>query len=198
LRPKDYTAYTLDIRLAEIEPPIWRRIVVPGQLTLFQLHQVFQVVMGWYHSHLHQFVVEKNGTTVSYGEPSPEDDYYAKDERRVALAQIAPKQGATFQYEYDFGDSWQHLIRVEDIEPSTTDDYPYLWCLSGARAAPPEDVGGVSGYIRFLEAWRNRNDEEHRQMRQWVGKHYKPELFSVRQVNSALALWISMYTRPSG
>jgi hypothetical protein len=60
----------------------------------------------------------------------------------------------------------------------------------------PEDVGGVSGYAHFLEAWRKRSHPEHQQMRQWVGKHFQPELFSVQQVNAALALFISLSSKP--
>ena len=78
--------YTLYIRLAQIEPPIWRRIVVPANLTLHQLHQVLQVTMGWTHSHLHQFLVPGTQESIYYGEPSPEDDYFHKDDRRVRLA----------------------------------------------------------------------------------------------------------------
>jgi Plasmid pRiA4b ORF-3-like protein len=63
--------YTLYIHLAEIEPPIWRRIVVPANLTLHQLHQVLQVTMGWTHSHLHQCIVSGTQESIYYGEPSP-------------------------------------------------------------------------------------------------------------------------------
>ncbi len=164
--------YTLFIRLAEIEPAIWRRIVAPGQLTLHQLHHILQVTMGWTHSHLHQFIVQGANESTS------------------------PKKGATFLYEYDFGDSWKHEITVEDISPTTKDEPPYPWCLDGQRACPPEDVGGVSGYAHFLEAWRKRSHPEHQEMRQWVGKHFQPELFSVPQVNAALALFISLSNKP--
>ena len=95
--------YTLFIRLAEIEPAIWRRIVAPGQLTLHQFSHLLQVTMGWTHSHLHQFSVPGANESTYYGEPSPEDDYFHKDDRLVRLAHIAPKKGATFLYEYDFG-----------------------------------------------------------------------------------------------
>ncbi|SRR5579883_476338 len=84
--------YTLYIRLAEIEPVIWRRIVVPGQLTLHQLHYILQVTMGWTHSHLHQFVVPGTNESTYYGEPSPEDDYFHKDDRLVRLAKTAPRK----------------------------------------------------------------------------------------------------------
>jgi Plasmid pRiA4b ORF-3-like protein len=68
---RSHDEYTLYIRLAEIEPAIWRRIVVPGQLTLHHLHQVLQVTMGWTHSHLHQFIVPGANESTYYGEPSP-------------------------------------------------------------------------------------------------------------------------------
>ncbi len=193
---RSHNEYTLSIRLAEIEPAIWRRIVAPGQLTLHQLHHILQVTMGWTHSHLHQFMVPGENESTYYGEPSPEDEYFHKDDRLVRLAHIAPKKGATFLYEYDFGDCWKHEITVEHIEPTPKDEPPYPWCLDGQRACPPEDVGGVQGYQHFLEAWRDRSHPDHQDMRLWVGKHFKPELFSVQQVNAALALFISIYSKP--
>ena len=178
--------YTLFIRLAEIEPAIWRRIVAPGQLTLHQLHHILQVTMGWTHSHLHQFSVPGANESTYYGEPSPEDDYFHKDDRLVRLAHIAPKKGATFLYEYDFGDSWRHEITVEDISPTSKDEPPYPWCLDGQRACPPEDVGGVSGYEHFLEAWRKRSHPEHQEMRQWVGMHCLTKIFLCRSLHLSL------------
>src|SRR5436190_17608659 len=107
--------YQLQIQLAYINPPIWRRIVVSGQITLFGLDQMLQVVMGWENSHLHQFIVGKT----YYGEPDPEYGDTMKDERRVRLRTIARKEGASFIYEYDFGDGWRHVITVENIQPMT-------------------------------------------------------------------------------
>lgn len=187
------TAYTLHVQLQEIDPPIWRRLTVPGELPLRQFHQVLQVTMGWYHSHLHQFIIETKNGTASYGEPDPEDDYRLKDDRLVRLAQIAPTVGTTFIYNYDFGDNWNHIVTVEAIETvSRGETYP--WCQDGGRACPPEDVGGVSGYASFLDAWRSRSHPEHQDMRRWVGKHFKPELFSVQQVNAALCMLINIWS----
>lgn len=187
------TEYTLHIRLAEIEPPIWRRIVVPGQLTLRQLHQIFQVTVGWTHSHLHQFEVpESKGGTTYYGEPSAEDNYFHADDQLISLAQTAPKKGATFIYTYDFGDNWHHIVTVESRKAATPENPSYPWCIGGQRAAPPEDVGGVQGYVEFLQAWGDQHHPDHRRMRQWVGTYYQPELFSVQQANAALAFFISI------
>ncbi|MFL5590485.1 MAG: plasmid pRiA4b ORF-3 family protein [Ktedonobacteraceae bacterium] len=111
--PSTDVVYQLHIQLAHIEPPIWRRIVVSGQITLFGLHQMLQVVIGWENSHLHQFIVGKT----YYGEPDPEYGDTMKDDRRVRLRTIAREEGASFIYEYDFGDGWRHVITVEDLQP---------------------------------------------------------------------------------
>mgnify|MGYP001282619752 CR=1 FL=1 len=91
--------YDLDIRLIDIEPPIWRRFTVSDQITLAALDHVLQVVMGWEHSHLHQFIA---GQT-HYGEPDPEfdEEMPMKDDRRFKLRDIAHAKGDSFVYEYD-------------------------------------------------------------------------------------------------
>jgi hypothetical protein len=175
--------YQLHIRLAYIEPPIWRRIVVSDQVTLFGLHRMLQVVMGWENYHLHQFIV---GNT-HYGEPDPEYEDGMKDDRRVRLRRIAREEGASFIYEYDFGDGWRHVITVEHIEP-WTENMIVPRCLDGARACPPEDCGGIGGYEHLLEALRDRRHPEHKELRAWAGAHFDPELFSLQAVNSAFTL----------
>jgi hypothetical protein len=188
-RPTNEQVYELDIRLIGIEPPIWRRFTVSDQIRLSALHHMVQVVMGWEHSHLHQYIV---GET-HYGEPDPEFDEYVKmqDDRRFKLRDIAREKEASFVYEYDFGDGWQHRVTVVDIWPRTENSLvPRCW--DGSRACPPEDCGGIGGYQNLVEALRNRRHPEHRELRAWVGKQYDPELFSVQAVNSALGLLVAL------
>jgi len=177
------TVYQLHVQLAEIEPPIWRRLIVPGQMTLFSFHRMLQVVMGWENYHLHQFIVG----TAYYGEPDPDFAYGMKDDRRIRLRNIAQQVGESFLYEYDFGDSWRHVITVEDIQPGTQEQTTPR-CLAGARACPPEDCGGVGGYDYLLETLHNPHHPEHTEMCEWVGEHFDPELFSLQAANSALAI----------
>ncbi len=179
--------YQLDIRLIGIEPPIWRHIVVSDRIALASLHLLLQVVMGWEHSHLHQFIV---GET-RYGEPDPDYDDEMKDERRVTLHTIAREKGASFVYEYDFGDGWRHRISVEDTWLRTEYDVVPR-CLDGKCACPPEDCGGIGGYQLLLDALKDRRHPEHTHLRTWVGPHFAPELFSVQAVNSALAILVAL------
>jgi hypothetical protein len=188
-RPTPEQVYELDIRLIGIEPPIWRRFSVSDQIKLSALDHVLQVVMGWEHSHLHQYIVGE----VHYGEPDPEfdDDLKMQDDRRFKLRDIAREKEASFVYEYDFGDGWLHRVTVVDIWPRTENSLvPRCW--DGSRACPPEDCGGIGGYQNLVEALRNRRHPEHRALRMWTGEHYNPELFSVQSVNSALALLVAI------
>lgn len=108
-----------------------------------------------------------------------------QNERRVTVAQLVPEAGSSFVYEYDFGDSWEHEILVEQIlEPEEHVHYPL--CIGGARACPPEDVGGVPGYAEFLEAIRDPEHEEHDNMLIWAGGDFDPEGFDRNRVNAAL------------
>src|SRR2546423_15035229 len=111
--PSTVFVYQLHFQLPYIKPPIWRRIVVSGQITLFGLHQMLQVVMGWENSHLHQFIVGKT----YYEEPDPEYGDTMNVDRRVRLRAIAREEGTIFIYDYDFGDGWRHVITGDDLQP---------------------------------------------------------------------------------
>jgi hypothetical protein len=180
--PPITSIYQIKVTLRDSKPPIWRRILVPGNITLAQLHPILQVVMGWYDAHLHQFIVD--GTY--YGVPDPDDFVEVKDERRVRLNQIAPMETSKFIYEYDFGDSWEHELLVEKIlSPEKGARYPV--CIKGRRAGPPEDVGGVWGYDEFLEAIRDPDHPEHEDYLEWIGGEFDPEAFDLDEINDALS-----------
>jgi Plasmid pRiA4b ORF-3-like protein len=174
--------YQLKVTLADLKPPVWRRIEVPD-VSLGELHEILQVVMGWHESHMHQFIVDET----YYGRLMPDDiGPEMEDEARVLLSQIVGDgKRDRLIYEYDFGDSWQHEIVLErTLEPEPKVKYPR--CLDGARACPPEDTGGVWGYVDFLEALADPKHESHREMKEWIGGKFDPEKFSVDLVNRGL------------
>jgi hypothetical protein len=173
--------YQLKITLRNSKPPIWRRVMVPSKFSLYKLHQVIQIAMGWTNSHLHQFIVDDQ----YYSIPSPEDSERVIDERRHVLSQIAPREKRKFVYEYDFGDSWEHEIVVEKILPPET-GVKYPVCLQGKRASPPEDVGGVWGYETFLAAINDPKHAEHASYLEWIGGKFDAEEFNLDEINPAL------------
>ena len=178
--------YQLRITLQWIDPPIWRRILVPGDITLAKLHHVIQTVMGWENLHLHQF---RLGEEIYGGPELTGDDFYdppVKDESKATLNQVAPVKGNSFFYEYDFGDSWIHEVVVEIIiDPDPDQIYPI--CLDGKRACPPEDCGGPPGYEEMFEALTDPKHHEHREFLEWIGDDsYDPEVFNPKLINAIL------------
>ncbi|MCY7284275.1 MAG: plasmid pRiA4b ORF-3 family protein [Cyanobacteria bacterium CAN_BIN43] len=178
--------YQLKITLKDIRPPIWRRVQVRSDSTLAQLHWVIQSSMGWTNSHLHSFNIQ--GT--EYGVPMPEfavDGMTVSDEQTVKLSKVIPGEKFKFSYVYDFGDSWEHEILIEKVlEVDPTFDYPN--CITGKRACPPEDSGGVWGYRNFLEATQDLDHPEHEEMLAWVGRFFDPEDPDLEDVNPQLKM----------
>ncbi len=172
--------YRLKVTLRGIRPRIWRRLLVPADMTLAQLHDVLQVAMGWHGGHLHQFHI---GGEI-HGVPSPEDDITDHDERKSRLGAVAG-DGDRFVYEYDFGDGWEHEIVVEKtMAPEKGVLYPV--CVGGERACPPEDCGGAGGYQHLLAVLADPKHEEHEDLTDWVGGEFDAEAFDVTMVNAAL------------
>lgn len=166
------------VMLMNSQPPIWRRIEVPDG-TLDDLHEHIQNAMGWTNSHLHQFVIDGHW----YGDPELLDDGFDEsvivDSTQTRLSTLFRKarRGKRFRYEYDFGDGWGHELTFEGcIAPQPGTQYPR--CVAGARACPPEDVGGTWGYADVLEAFRDPKHEEHENMVEWIGRRFDPEKFS--------------------
>ena len=139
--------YQLKIRLLDIRPPIWRRIQVPGTISLCCLHDAFQVVMGWTDSHLHRF--EKDGDCWGVPESDEFNELDLIDERKTWLAQVLKSDGDSMVYLYDFVDDWRHQVTLEKIIPMSNGVKTPV-CLAGKRRCPPDGVGGVSGYQDFL------------------------------------------------
>jgi hypothetical protein len=177
---KDPNALQIKITLAEIDPPVWRRLVVPWTWHLGQLHLAIQAAFNWWGSHLHEFTIGG----LRYGDPELledgafEDDPRVFDEREVRLRDFDREPGISFTYLYDLGDSWLHTVEIEKL--LALDALPRLGtCIAGARARPPEDVGGVSGYERFLAIMADPEDPEHDETRIWCGGHFDPEWFDL-------------------
>jgi hypothetical protein len=169
--------------IREIDPPIWRTLQIHGDARLSDLHLTLQGLFFWWNYHLHDFWIDG----VRYSEPDPEDlahDRVVEDERLVPLNRVLVQPGTRFQYNYDFGDNWWLDLELEQVlAPEPRVRYPR--CIAGERNAPPEDVGGVSGFAKYIGIMADRYDPEYREMRRWRGP-FKPDKFSLAAVNRNL------------
>jgi len=160
--------YQLKISLERISPPVWRRVLVPSTMKLSELHFVIQSAMGWETGHLHYF----SKGVVHYGE----DDEYGESEARVRIKDLLTAERQSLNYLYDFGDSWRHKVVLEKILQRLPGvKYPRL--VDGKNRCPPEDCGGLGGYMRLLEVLADPTHEEHNSMRDWVGEDFNPQEF---------------------
>ena len=169
--------YRLKVTLRGSRPAIWRRVEVNPDVTLFRLHQVLQAVMGWTDSHLHQY---RRGSTY-YGQLDPEFGMRRENERRIHLGDVLHTPKDRMIYEYDFGDGWEHDVVLESTEVPIKGG-PEVRVVAGKGACPPEDVGGLGGYYRFLEAIADPNSPEHKEMLEWGGP-FNPGAFDIDEVN---------------
>lgn len=173
--------YQLKVTLVGAKPPIWRRLHVPGNYTLGDLHDVLQVAMGWHGGHLHAFTRGR----VQYGNPD-EDWGDIHDEHAFPLQEVAPRVKTVMHYEYDFGDGWRHKIVVEKfVDDSQAPSYPV--CVTGKRACPPEDCGGVWGYEMILAALADPENEANAERLEWVGDNYDPDDLDLKAINVRLS-----------
>jgi len=192
----DHPVYELDLWLADSQPLIWRSLAVPAGFKLSDLHVVIQVVMGWQECHLHSFetrdrrrfepVNPLGGVDAMWGMfgDMPETE----DEDRTTLRALFDDLKDTLGYCYDFGDNWEHGLKLITTheDPAAFEHLPN--CLDGANAGPPEDCGGVWGYAEHLEILRNPDPEDdwHQQIIEWLGEDFDPEAFDRDAVNRAL------------
>ncbi|MFA7335637.1 MAG: hypothetical protein WC028_02545 [Candidatus Obscuribacterales bacterium] len=149
----------LKITLAGVKPPIWRRISIETDASLYDLHEAIQMAMGWTDSHLHEFQIGR----YRFGDSSDND--VVNSEHDCGLDDIDLKVGTRFSYMYDFGDGWKHTIEIEKLlSEEEMDATPGFVKAKGA--CPPEDCGGPYGFMQLLEALKGGH--ANKDMREWL------------------------------
>ncbi|HAM51469.1 MAG TPA: hypothetical protein DCP92_12555 [Nitrospiraceae bacterium] len=181
---KYHRVYQFKISLKGIKPSIWRRIQVPETYTFWDLHVAIQDAMGWTDSHLHHFEIKNPLTGAREEIGIPGDDFFEVEikpgwKRKIAKYFTIKNDKAL--YVYDYGDDWQHSVKLEKILPrNESSEYPV--CIGGARECPPEDCGGIWGYADFLEAIMDPRHPSHRETLEWAGGDFDPEAFDKRNI----------------
>src|SRR5664280_203607 len=181
-RTPNNSIFQLKVTLRQVKPAVWRRLLVPADVTLAEFHYIINEAMGWTCSHLHSFSIGKR----TFGDPEldPDGELKYENEREATLASLADV-GQKLTYLYDFGDDWYHDVSIEKrLAFDTRISYPL--CIAGARACPPEDCHGPHGYQELVEAIRDEKHTEHDEILAWVGGYFDPEGFDPNRTNTAL------------
>jgi len=180
----------LTVTLLGTEPAVWRQIEVPAGSTFARLHTFLNTAMGWDDLHLHSFSF---GDRV-VGGPELNDGYGPKveEEQDLTLADALADGHRQLLYTYDFGDDWCHDVVVDAVEDAVEGVF-YPRCVAGARACPPEDVGGAPGYAVFLDAMADTRHPEHAEQILWLEEVYgagelDPEAFDAEAVSRLLRI----------
>jgi hypothetical protein len=181
----------LRIKLDDVEPAVVRRLEVPLTIRLDRLHLMLQAAMGWTNSHLYEI----RARDVGWGMPDPDFGDGPLDASKARLADVLEDVGTKpLKYLYDFGDGWEHTVRIERITdpvPGTT--YPRL--IEAVGRCPPEDVGGPWGYSEFLEAIADPDHEEHAERLEWAGGPFDPANPDVERLARAVDKLASKWAR---
>lgn len=173
--------YELKITLKESKPSIWRRVLVNSEVLLPNLHIIIQTTMGWDNTHLHHFIDKRT----IYSKPDEDDEIPSVDYGDITLDMLLIKEKDSIDYEYDFGDCWEHEITLEKIlNKEVGKAYPE--CIDGENSCPPEDCGGIWRYEELLEIISNPKHEEYDEMMEWLGKDFDPGEFNKEEVNELL------------
>jgi hypothetical protein len=187
------TVARLLVTLVGVKPPISRRIEVPLDATFERLHAYLVAAMGWLDYHLHEFEVGRR--RISASDADWESEWPYEDEARVTLRDALGEGLRELVYRYDFGDDWEHRVQVEAVEPGRPGVF-YPRCLEARRACPPEDSGGVAGYLELLDALGDPDDPEHAELLEWLDGPFDPEAVDLEGIDRLLHLAATGEIRP--
>ncbi|MBP2413049.1 hypothetical protein JOF48_001848 [Arthrobacter stackebrandtii] len=182
--------YQLKVTLKHLSPPIWRRLLVRSDVTLGDMHRILQASFEWDGSHLHAFQVGGRGEDVyglSGADALGNEDL---DENAYTLGAVLSAEGDSMEYTYDFGDDWEHLVKLERVLPADP-KAPVARCTGGRGRGPAEDSGGAWGWANVVEAVNDPKHPEHQEYRDWLGlrrgETFDAKAFDKEAVTTALA-----------
>lgn len=196
-------AYKIKIELRDSEPLIYRRVIVPSNISFEKLHNLIQISMGWSNSYLYDFNIKEESLRVTCDkEAISEYEFYSQlklNERNDPygfirnMLKIKPKlsnevtidyylnKNNKIEYIYDFGDYWKHDVVMEEIIEDYMYDYPI--CIEAEGNCPPEDIGGMEEYIEFLEVINDKNHPDYKNVALWASQQNYKEIFDIESAN---------------
>ena len=183
--PVAVSAFVLNVEMDMERFVVRRTLTVPASATFEELHRMIQAAMQWRNYHMHDFIIPAEEELHLVATDEDAKELYGQSWKLDSTVTLNDylKLGMRFLYRYDFGDGWEALIEVRDFRTDYERYEPS--CSECEGAAPPEDVGGVDGYLYFLDAMSDENHPEHDEMKAWVGYHWSSEP-NIHVINSNL------------
>lgn len=188
LPAKSLQKYTLRIELKLSEPLVWRELEVPSNISLTSLAQAILLAMGWSEDHLHQFVHKgKNFYGTSQNEPDSPFGMKSKKGSSYSIGHLLQKKGDSTVFEYDYGDSWNHVVKLKAKADYADGEKPVVRLTGGANACPPDDCGGIWRYNHLLQLMElEPNARELREFYDWMGCKWDSTFFPLKEAASAV------------
>jgi len=187
------TIARLKITLDDVRPTVLRRLEVPLDIRIDRLHLTIQAAMAWTNSHLYELRAGSAGWSTPYPDADWDSDFL--DARKARLGDILEDIGTkTLKYLYDFGDDWEHTIKIERLtipEPGVL--YPRLIEVKGR--CPPEDCGGPWGYAELLEVINDPKHERHAELTEWIGDNFDPDAVDPQALTAEVAALAKKWSR---
>lgn len=188
---KTLKKYTLRIELKQSSPQVWRELEIPSSLSLTSLAQAILLAMGWDEDHLHQFLPNRKGGyhyATSQNELSSSLYPGTKDGSRYGVSHLLQKPGDSITFEYDYGDSWYHAVKLKAVSVYADGEPKSVILTDGANACPPDDCGGIHRYRYLVQLMteKPRSAELH-EFYDWMGCKWDPKYFPLKQAAKAVA-----------
>lgn len=176
--------YTLDVTLKGSPRKVYRQLTIPSDLSLEHLGEVLVSAVGWEGYHLNQFIKDRNCYLLpdEYGHVD-----YGYDARQYTIGDLLKRVGSKIQWEYDFGDSWTHELKLLEKVALDKEDDVEVTLVKATGACPPEDCGGVGGYRYLLNTLKNPGSEEYEEMVGLLGGGFDPKAFNLSAARQRIA-----------
>lgn len=171
---------------------------MPKDATFFDLHRAIQAAFGWTGYHLHSFESVRNTIQrLVINWEGEEGEHFGwmrlLKETEVRLVDIFGKGEKSINYTYDFGDNWQHKVKLEKEVVSDAQEVEVFEILKGKGGFLIEDCGGSWGLSCIIDGSHEYLDEfDPEQVKALQEGTFHPELVFPRSVEEEMHIQTMM------
>ena len=178
--------YTLRVTLKGLKPAIFRKFEVPSNITLRNLGELILDLIGWSGYHLQQFRAYDRYYAPEWQNKDMGEDFFAGNEKNFrsedyTIGDVLSNKGKSITFEYDFGDGWQHEVKLSSVGEYQQGEACAVRFIDGRRACPIEDCGGIWGYEALCAHFYGDKsfDEEYEKefFDSYIDEDFDPEFF---------------------